>query len=55
MGGLKYPDEARLHLGIAYANAGKKPEALAALKAVQGKDGSADLARYWILQLNRAA
>ncbi|MBC7861246.1 MAG: hypothetical protein H7Z39_21200 [Burkholderiaceae bacterium] len=55
MGGLKYPEEARLHLGIAYANAGKKPEALAALKAVQGKDGSADLARYWILQLNRAA
>jgi hypothetical protein len=53
MGGFKYPNEAKLHLGIAYANAGKKSNAIATLKTVQGTDGAADLARYWIMQLNR--
>ncbi len=53
MGTLKYPNEAKLHLGIAYAQAGKKPNAIAAWKTVQGVDGAADLARYWILQVNR--
>lgn len=52
MGNLKRPDEAKLHLGIAYANAGKKSNALAAFKTVQGSDGAADLSRYWSLQLN---
>ena len=52
MGGLKHPDDAKLHLGIAYALAGKKPSAIATLKTVQGTDGTADLARYWILQIN---
>lgn len=52
MGGLKHPDEAALHLGVAYAGAGRKAEALAAFKAVKGADGSADLARYWTMQLN---
>jgi hypothetical protein len=53
MGTLKYPNEAKLHLGIAYAHAGKKPNAIATWKTVQGADGAADLARYWILQVNR--
>jgi hypothetical protein len=52
MPGLKYPDEAKLHLGIAYAWAGKKSNAIAAFKTVGGTDGAADLARYWILNLN---
>lgn len=52
LGGLKHPDEAALHLGVAYASAGRKAEALAAFKAVKGADGSADLARYWTMQLN---
>ena len=52
MGGLKRPEEAKLHLGIAYANAGKKANALSAFKTVQGADGAADLARYWVLNLN---
>ena len=52
MGGLKRPDETKLHLGIAYANAGKKANALSAFKTVQGTDGAADLARYWVLNLN---
>jgi hypothetical protein len=51
-GKLAYPNEAKLHLGIAYAQAGKKPSAIAAWKTVQGADGAADLARYWIIQAN---
>ena len=51
MDGIKHPDEAKLHLGIAYALAGKKANAIAVLKTVQGTDGSADLARYWLMQL----
>jgi Tfp pilus assembly protein PilF len=54
MGTLKHPEQARLHLGIAYANAGRKPDALSALATVRGADGAFDLARYWILQLKQA-
>ena len=52
-GGLRRPDEARLHLGIAYLQAGKKSEGLKALASVQGTDGTADLARYWSILANR--
>ncbi|MBC7415037.1 MAG: tetratricopeptide repeat protein [Herminiimonas sp.] len=52
-GGLKRPDDARLHLGLAYLQAGKKAEAIKAFKTVQGTDGAADLARYWIILTNR--
>jgi len=52
-GGLKYADEAKLRLGEAYAAAGKKQQAIAALKTVGGKDGTADLARYWIMAINK--
>ncbi|HEY0820137.1 MAG TPA: hypothetical protein VGD46_15230 [Rhizobacter sp.] len=48
-GGLKRPDEARLHLGIAYLAAGDKAKAQAVLKTVAGQDGTADLARLWLL------
>lgn len=51
-GKLKRPDDARLHLGQAYAVAGKKPQAISTLKSVGGKDGTADLARYWIMAIN---
>jgi hypothetical protein len=51
MDGMKYSDDAKLHLGIAYSLAGKKANAIAILKTVRGTDGAADLARYWILQL----
>lgn len=44
-GSLKKPDEALLHLGYAQMMAGKKAEALKTLKSVQGKDGSADIAK----------
>lgn len=49
---LKYPDDANLHLGIAYVMAGKKANGLKVLKSVQGKDGSGDLARYWTIYAN---
>jgi tetratricopeptide (TPR) repeat protein len=51
-GDLKHPDDAKLHLGIAYALAGKKAKALQALKAVQGTDGTVELAHYWTLAIN---
>jgi hypothetical protein len=51
-GGLKRPDDAKLRLGQAYAAAGQKSKALSALKSVGGKDGTAELARYWIMAIN---
>jgi outer membrane protein assembly factor BamD (BamD/ComL family) len=48
-GGLEHPDQAQLHLGEAYFVAGQKAKAIQAFKAVKGDDGSADLARLWIL------
>lgn len=53
-GGLKYPEDAKLHLGLAYLQAGDRAKAVAALKSVQGQDGAADLARLWLLQLAKA-
>jgi len=52
-GGLKNADDAKLRLGYSYAMAGKKEEAIKILETVQGNDGRADLARYWILWINR--
>ncbi|MFZ6819047.1 hypothetical protein [Undibacterium sp. Ji22W] len=46
-GGLKNPEEAKLHLGIAYHKAGNKAKAVEVLKTVQGNDGAVELARYW--------
>jgi len=51
-GNLKHPDDAKLHLGIAYALAGKKSKALSTFKSVGGTDGTADLARYWIMAVS---
>jgi len=49
-GGLKRPEDAKLHLGIAQLAAGDKARAQATFKTVQGTDGTADLARLWALQ-----
>nr|WP_315468556.1 hypothetical protein [uncultured Undibacterium sp.] len=46
-GGLKNPEEAKLHLGMAYHKAGNKAKAAEILKTVQGNDGAVELARYW--------
>ena len=49
--GVKRPDDARLHLGLALAKAGRKDEALQAFDTVKGNDGLSDLAKYWSLWL----
>jgi hypothetical protein len=51
-GGLRNPEDAKLRLGEAYASAGKKQQAITTLKTVGGKDGTAELARYWIMAIN---
>jgi len=51
-GGLKSPDEAKLRLGMAYARAGKKDQAIKTFETVKGNGGAADLAKYWILLVN---
>jgi hypothetical protein len=54
-GGMKRPEDARLRLGVAYAVAGRKADAVKAFDSVKGEDGVADLAKYWTLWLNRPA
>ena len=54
-GGLRRPEIAKLHLGIAYLQAGQKAKGLQVLKTVGGNDGTADLARLWTLQARRMA
>jgi hypothetical protein len=47
-GGLKRPEDAKLHLGMAQLQAGKnKGKAVQTLRSVQGADGAADLGRLW--------
>jgi hypothetical protein len=48
-GGLKRPEDAKLALGYAQVHAGQKARGVQTLKAVQGNDGTADLARLWAL------
>jgi hypothetical protein len=54
-GGLKQPDDAKLLLAYAYVLAARKEQAIQILKTVQGTEGAADLARYWILHLNHSS
>jgi hypothetical protein len=50
-GGLKRPEDAKLLLGMAQLQSPKnKAKATTTLRSVQGKDGSADIARLWLLQ-----
>ena len=52
--GLKRPEDAALHLGVAYLMAGQKVRARQVLQSVQGSDGAADLARLWIVASQRS-
>lgn len=54
-GGLKRPEDGKLRLGIAYAMAGRKEEAVQTLTTVQGDNGLGKLARYWTFHINRPA
>jgi len=53
-GGLKRPEDAKLHLAIGQLMAGENGKAQATLKAVSGNDGTSDLARLWSLYARRA-
>ena len=53
-GGLKRPEDAKLHLAIAQLIAGEGVRAQATLKTVTGSDGTADLARLWSLYARRS-
>jgi hypothetical protein len=49
-GGLKHPDDAKLRLGMAQLQSAKtKNAAVATLRSVKGSDGSADIARLWLV------
>jgi tetratricopeptide (TPR) repeat protein len=54
-GDISRPEEARLHLAIAYLAAGQKAKAIAAFKSVQGGDATADLARLWLIHAQRSS
>jgi len=49
-GDLKYPDDAKLHLGIVYLAAGNKQKAVEAFKSIKSGDAVNDLARLWLIK-----
>jgi len=53
--GVKYVEETKLHLGEAFAVAGNKARAQSTLRSVGGNDGSADIARYYMMAMNHPA
>jgi hypothetical protein len=53
-GGLKRPDDAKLHLAIAQLLSGDLAKSQATLKTVGGTDGTTDMARLWALYARRA-
>jgi hypothetical protein len=54
-GSLKYPEDAKLHLAVAYFMSGQKSRAMEVFRTVHGNDGAADLARLWALHASRSA
>jgi len=48
-GGLKRPEDAKLALGYAQVHAGQRARGVQTLRGVQGTDGTADIARLWVL------
>ncbi len=48
-GGLKRPEDAKLALGFAQVHAGQRARGVQTLRTVQGNDGTADIARLWVL------
>ncbi len=49
----KRPEDARLRLGVAYAQAGQTDKAQQTLAAVSGPEGLTELARYWVLAIRK--
>ncbi len=54
-GRLKHPEDAKLHLGIAYYMAGDKSRAAQILRTVQGNDGVGELAHLWAVFAGRTS
>jgi tetratricopeptide (TPR) repeat protein len=52
-GGLKYPEDAKLKLAVAYLYAGQKDKAVQAFKSIVGTDGIEVLARLWLLRISQ--
>lgn len=50
-GGIKRLEDTKLRLGIAYLKAHNKAKATQVLQTVKGSDGTADLARLWMLSI----
>jgi len=50
-GGLRQPEEAKLHLGYAQVRAGRDADAMKTFQSVTGPNGTAALAHVWILYL----
>jgi len=48
-GGLKRPEDAKLRYGEALLYAGRKEQGVKVLREVKGTDGTADVARLWVL------
>lgn len=48
-GGMQNPEDAKLHLGMAYLAAGQKDKARETLSGVGGADGTRDLAQLWLI------
>jgi hypothetical protein len=48
-GGLKRPEDAKLRLGEAQLQSGQKSKGVQTLRDVKGSDGTADIARLWVL------
>lgn len=53
-GGFKRAEEARLHFGVAQFMAGHKGKAVETLRGVKGTDGTAEIARLWVLLAQRS-
>lgn len=53
IGGFKRPEDARLHFGVAQILAGRNAQGMETLKAVKGSDGTAELAKLWMLYAQR--
>ena len=51
-GGMSRIEEAKLQLGVVYYWGGKKDQAIQQLKTVTGTDGTGELARFWLMQIN---
>lgn len=52
-GGLRHPEDAKLHAGVAYLRAGQKARAVQILQSVTGNDGAGEIAHLWALHAGK--